>query len=63
MLKNTQDKFISYIFSLVLASLTIFALSKFNSFMDNYEIIILIGSAITFAWMGNVWLNFRTLFS
>ena len=63
MLKNMKDKVISYMFSLVLASLTIFALSKFNSFMDNYEIIILIGSAITFAWMGNVWSNFRTLFS
>jgi len=63
MLKNMKDKVISYMFSLVLASLTIFALLKFNSFMDNYEIIILIGSAITFAWMGNVWSNFRTLFS
>tara|TARA_B100000787_G_scaffold63173_1_gene46370 strand:- start:2702 stop:3832 length:1131 start_codon:yes stop_codon:yes gene_type:complete len=63
MLKNMKDKIISYMFSLVLASLTIFALLKFNSFMDNYEIIILIGSAITFAWMGNVWSNFRTLFS
>jgi len=63
MLKNMKDKVISYMFSLVLASLTVFALLKFNSFMDNYEIIILIGSAITFAWMGNVWSNFRTLFS
>tara|TARA_B100000795_G_scaffold96613_1_gene70902 strand:+ start:5194 stop:6324 length:1131 start_codon:yes stop_codon:yes gene_type:complete len=63
MLKNMKDKVISYMFSLALASLTIFALLKFNSFMDNYEIIILIGSAITFAWMGNVWSNFRTLFS
>ncbi len=62
MLPNIKDKFMNYSFSLLLACLTIIAISKFNNFMDNYELIILIGSAITFTWMGNVWSNFRKLF-
>jgi len=62
MIRNIKDKFMSYSFGLILACLTIIAISKFNNFMDNYELIILIGSAITFTWMGNVWSNFRKLF-
>jgi len=61
MLRNIKDKFMNYSFGLVLACLTIIAILKFNNFMDNYELIILIGSAITFTWMGNVWPNFRKL--
>jgi len=59
---NIKDKFMNYSFGLALACLTIFAISKFNNFMDNYEIIILIGSAVTFTWMGNLWPNFKKLF-
>ena len=62
MLSNIKDKFMNYSFGLALACLTILAISKFNNFMDNYEIIILIGSAITFTWMANVWPNFKKLF-
>jgi cytochrome c-type biogenesis protein CcsB len=62
MLRNIKDKFMNYSFGLLLTCLTIIAISKFNNFMDNYELIILIGSAITFTWMGNVWSNFRKLF-
>jgi cytochrome c-type biogenesis protein CcsB len=62
MLRNIKDKFMNYSFGLLLICLTIIAISKFNNFMDNYELIILIGSAITFTWMGNVWSNFRKLF-
>jgi len=62
MLRNIKDKFMNYSFGLALACLTIIAISKFNNFMDSYELIILIGSAITFTWMGNVWSNFRKLF-
>ena len=62
MLRKLKDKFINYSFGLLLGCLTIFAIFKFNSFMDNYEIIILIGSSITFTWMGNVWPNFKKLF-
>jgi len=62
MLSNIKDKFMNYSFGLALACLTILAIFKFNNFMDNYEIIILIGSAITFTWMANVWPNFKKLF-
>jgi len=62
MLLNIKDKFMNYLFGLILGCATIFAILKFNNFMDNYELIILIGSAITFTWMGNVWPNFRKLF-
>tara|TARA_B100000787_G_scaffold132229_1_gene101070 strand:+ start:153 stop:1280 length:1128 start_codon:yes stop_codon:yes gene_type:complete len=62
MLGNIKDKFMNYSFGLALACLTIFAVFKFNNFMDNYEIIILIGSGITFTWMGNLWPNFKKLF-
>ncbi len=46
MLLNIKDKFMNYLFGLILGCATIFAISKFNNFMDNYELIILIGSAI-----------------
>ena len=62
MLRNIKDKFIDYSFGIALACLTILAISKFNNFMDIYEIIILIGSAITFTWMASLWPNFKKLF-
>lgn len=62
MLRNIKDKFMDYSFGIALACLTILAISKFNNFMDIYEIIILIGSAITFTWMSSIWPNFKKLF-
>ena len=62
MLRNIKDKFMDYSFGFTLACLTILAISKFNNFMDIYEIIILIGSAITFTWMASLWPNFKKLF-
>ena len=62
MLRNIKDKFMDYSFGIALACLTILAISKFNNFMDIYEIIILIGSAITFTWMASLWPNFKKLF-
>ena len=62
MLEKIKDKFLVNYFSLILGFLTIFSILKFHSFMDHYEIIILIGSAILFSWMGKMWHNFRNLF-
>jgi len=62
MLRNIKDKFMDYSFGIALACLTILAISKFNNFIDIYEIIILIGSAITFTWMASLWPNFKKLF-
>ena len=62
MLGNIKDKFLNYSFGLILSILTIFAIFEFHDFMDYYEIFILLGSAITFTWMGNMWPNFKNLF-
>ena len=63
MIKKIKEKFLKSYFVLILAVLTTYAILKFNQFMDIYEIFILIGSAITFSWMGKEWPNFRNFFS
>lgn len=62
MLKKLNSKFTNTYFGLILGFLTIFSIIEFHNFMDNYELIILVGSAILFTWMGNNWLNFKKLF-
>ena len=61
MIDKIKENFLNP-FGFILGFLTIFSILKFNQFMDSYEIFILIGSAITFTWMGKAWPNFRNLF-
>ena len=60
-MNKTIDKLLLYGLPPLLLALSVFAVFKFHSYMDYYEIAILFCSAIVFSFLGKLWPNFSRL--
>ena len=52
---------LDWVYALALCGGALFALARFGAFMDVYEKVILLGTALVFAWMGWAWKPIRPL--